>query len=478
MYLSGTTAAAGVAAAAGGEGDAAGCCCCDDVAVDTTGNIFVIDRNNNRVQQFDASGTYTAQWGSGGSSTGQFNNPYGLAVDSVGDIYVIDNGNDRVQKFGPDLIPPVIMVNSPEIDTVEFEGTWTEPGAAAVDAIDGIVTVTIGGDTIDPNATIGTIFTVTYDAVDAAGNNAQETRSVTVIDTEIPVLTVVSPGITSVEAGSTWVDPGAIATDNSGSATVTIGGDAVNPNAAVGTVFIVIYDAVDGSGNNAIQAARSLTVIDTTVPVISVTSPGITTVEFGTIWNEPGATVTDNSGSATLFIGGDTVDPNAVAGTIFTITYNATDGSGNNATQATRNVTVVDTIAPTIRIGRPSTPNPGSGPVVYVVSYTGATSVTLSNGDVTLVKSGTADGTINVSGSGLSLRTVTISGITGDGTLSITIAAGTAMDGASNAAPAPGPGIPFSVDNNIPTLSSGRLVMLMLLLLTFGVFGYRSIRSS
>src|SRR6185503_18232654 len=67
----------------------------------------------------------------------------------------------------------------------------------------------------------------------------------------------------------------------------------------------------------------------------------------------------------------------------------------------------------------------------------------------------TATGTVGVSGSG-STRTVTISGITGNGTLGISIAAGTASDTAGNLAPAAGPSGIFTVDNTAPAVSINR----------------------
>ena len=39
-------------------------------------------------------------WGSLGSGDGQFfGGPLGVAVDGSGDVFVADNGNNRVQKF-------------------------------------------------------------------------------------------------------------------------------------------------------------------------------------------------------------------------------------------------------------------------------------------------------------------------------------------------------------------------------------------
>ncbi len=62
-------------------------------------NIYVVDTGNNRIQKFDASGNYLLQWGSPGSGNGQFNHPEGVAVDLVGNVYIVDTQNYRVQKF-------------------------------------------------------------------------------------------------------------------------------------------------------------------------------------------------------------------------------------------------------------------------------------------------------------------------------------------------------------------------------------------
>jgi autotransporter-associated beta strand protein len=74
--------------------------------------------------------------------------------------------------------------------------------------------------------------------------------------------------------------------------------------------------------------------------------------------------------------------------------------------------------------------------------------------NVTLIETGTANGTVSVSGSGLT-RTVSIGGISGNGTLGISIAAGTASDLAGNLAPAAGPSATFIVDNIAPTITIG-----------------------
>ena len=69
------------------------------IAVDGSGNVYVTDWLNHRVQKFDGEGTFLTKWGTQGSGDGQFEQPQGIAVDGSGNVYVADTENDRVQKF-------------------------------------------------------------------------------------------------------------------------------------------------------------------------------------------------------------------------------------------------------------------------------------------------------------------------------------------------------------------------------------------
>lgn len=73
------------------------------IAVDSSGNVYVSDPSNNRMQKFTNSLVFSAKWGSSGSGNGQVNNPFGLAVDSLGNVFVADTGNFRIQKFNSSL---------------------------------------------------------------------------------------------------------------------------------------------------------------------------------------------------------------------------------------------------------------------------------------------------------------------------------------------------------------------------------------
>lgn len=69
------------------------------VTTDQSGNIYVADLNNNRIEKFDSSGNFISKFGSYGSGDGLFHAPTSVAVDKFGNIYVVDIGNYRVEKF-------------------------------------------------------------------------------------------------------------------------------------------------------------------------------------------------------------------------------------------------------------------------------------------------------------------------------------------------------------------------------------------
>jgi sugar lactone lactonase YvrE len=72
------------------------------LAVDSAGNIFVADTNNDRLQKFSPAGNFLNVIGKRGQGPGEFVEPGGIAVDPNGNIYVGDVSNKRVQKLKPD----------------------------------------------------------------------------------------------------------------------------------------------------------------------------------------------------------------------------------------------------------------------------------------------------------------------------------------------------------------------------------------
>jgi sugar lactone lactonase YvrE len=70
-----------------------------DLKTDSSGNVWVADTMNSRVEEFNAEGKLIRTVGSQGTENGQFVAPYGLAIDSKGNLWVSDTSNDRLEEF-------------------------------------------------------------------------------------------------------------------------------------------------------------------------------------------------------------------------------------------------------------------------------------------------------------------------------------------------------------------------------------------
>jgi streptogramin lyase len=69
----------------------------EGIAIDRSGNINVVDRNNMTVEKFTPKGMLLSSFGSAGSAQGQLGNAERIAIDSSGKIYVTDV--NVIQKF-------------------------------------------------------------------------------------------------------------------------------------------------------------------------------------------------------------------------------------------------------------------------------------------------------------------------------------------------------------------------------------------
>jgi hypothetical protein len=69
------------------------------IGVDINCNVYVADQSNHRIQKFSTDGSYLTSWGTFGYGDGQFYNPTCVAVDASGFVYVVDESNNRIQKF-------------------------------------------------------------------------------------------------------------------------------------------------------------------------------------------------------------------------------------------------------------------------------------------------------------------------------------------------------------------------------------------
>jgi 4-hydroxy-3-methylbut-2-enyl diphosphate reductase IspH len=211
-------------------------------------------------------------------------------------------------------------------------------GVANANDIVGVISITNDAPDVFP---LGDNL-VTWTAIDAAGNSATATQKISIIDTTPPSIT--APEAVQIEATSALeniVELGEVtASDYIGIGSITNDAPEVFP---VGKT-IVTWTATDLGGLSSTDT-QLVNVVDTTPPTVSV--PKIITVEatsetqnvidFGGIYADDlvGVSSVENDAPKVFPFG------------LTTITWIATDESGNTATGA-QQIAVVDTTAPSM----------------------------------------------------------------------------------------------------------------------------------
>ncbi|MFZ2898274.1 MAG: LamG-like jellyroll fold domain-containing protein, partial [Saprospiraceae bacterium] len=106
------------------------------------------------------------------------------------------------------------------------------------------------------------VTTNTFVVTDAANLTASCSFTVTVTDSEIPVITLLGDASLVVCADVAYIDAGATAMDNCDgdiSANIVAGGSV---NTSLAGVYVLTYDVMDAAGNPAVQVSRTVTVVD------------------------------------------------------------------------------------------------------------------------------------------------------------------------------------------------------------------------
>jgi hypothetical protein len=323
--------------------------------------------------------------------------------------YTDASGNTSTQPqtinvTGTDTTPPVPDVANP---TVTGECQVTVTPLTATDDCDGTIT----GTTPDALTYTGVgTYTVHWTYTDQAGHSVQQNETVIVTDTHAPTIALVGASSITVECHTSFTDPGVTTTDNClpKNVTVTTTGtvDVNTPN-----VYTLTYTATDVGGNQA-AVQRTVIVNDTIKPVITLNGPNPQYVECHTSYPELGATANDSCAGSFAATPSGSVNANVVG--TYTITYDATDPSGNAATPVTRTVIVQDTIPPTITLNgvTPSLCPPNHkyhtfGVTDFGTSVSDSCDTTIGIGDVVIEKV-TSDESENGNGSGNTLNDIVI----------------------------------------------------------------------
>jgi len=162
------------------------------------------------------------------------------------------------------------------------------------------------------------------------------------VATNSPVITLVGAGSVTHEAATSYTDAGATAVDaldGNLTASIVVAGHGFD-NTAIGD-HNVTFNVSDAGGNAAAQKVRTVTVVDTTAPVITLVGDANVSHPITTAWNDPGTTAIDTCDgnlSAQVAVSG-TVDVNATGTNV--LTYHVSDAAGNAATTVTRTVNVI-----------------------------------------------------------------------------------------------------------------------------------------
>jgi len=255
-----------------------------------------------------------------------------------------------------DTTIPAITLEGENPLTLERGDIYSEPGATATDNIDGTSALTdiniTGNVAIDK---VGT-YILNYNFSDNSGNNALTvTREIIVVDTVIPVISLLGDNPFHHELNTVFTDPGASAEDPPG--------DNISQNITQTTTvdistpgnYAITYEVSDSSSNQAIPVVRDVIVADTLIPIITLLGDSSITLIQGTAFTDPGATATDAVDddatlTANIQITG-LLDVN-ILGT-YTQFYDVSDSANNAAVTLTRTIEVVeapDTTLPTISL--------------------------------------------------------------------------------------------------------------------------------
>ncbi len=114
----------------------------EGLTLDMSGNVFVADTGNDRVQKWSPNGTFLMAVGAPGWEDGQFNKPSGIAAGKGLEIYVADGRNRRIQVFNLNL-RLLAVIGGADVDGAMDLGTLS--GIAVSDA-DEIVVGDIDAD--------------------------------------------------------------------------------------------------------------------------------------------------------------------------------------------------------------------------------------------------------------------------------------------------------------------------------------------
>jgi PKD repeat protein len=270
----------------------------------------------------------------------------------------------RVIQVTKDATAPALIVDKPDTTIIEVTKLPMHPVPvpkviSADDLVDGPLAGSVIIDSAKVQTNIVGTYVVSYTVTDLSGNTATVYRVVKVIDSIAPEMKLIGSDPTIVEVNTTYTDQGVSVSDNYNTAGELNPLVIVTSNVDITKVgtYLVTYNVKDLAGNSAATLTRTVNVVDTIPPTLTLNGAQSDSIDVFKSYNDPGVTVSDNydnTGDITITITG-TFYSNFPGGKnpktlgSYTIIYTATDKSGNKSI-VTRTVKVVDHVAPVISL--------------------------------------------------------------------------------------------------------------------------------
>ncbi|MFC4511279.1 hypothetical protein ACFO28_13245, partial [Flavobacterium buctense] len=244
-----------------------------------------------------------------------------------------------------DTTAPVIAA-LPAPSTIACPATPSFATATATDNCGAVASLTFSDATTNGACAGSYSVTRTWTATDACGNSSSASQTITVTDTTAPVIAAL-PAPSTISCPATPSFATATATDACGSGASLTFNDVTTNGACAGSYSVTrTWTATDACGNSS-SASQTITVTDTTAPVIAAL-PAPSTIACPASPSFATATAIDSCGSGANLTFNDVTTNGACAGSYsVTRTWTATDACGNSSS-ASQTITVTDTTAPVI----------------------------------------------------------------------------------------------------------------------------------
>ncbi len=254
--------------------------------------------------------------------------------DRADNIWATLGNVTRINKTSP-----VVILNWSGAISIEYEDNYIELWATRTDDVEGSWTISIPTSGSIHTWVLGT-YILEYSKVDRYGNTGNSvTRTINIVDTTKPVITLIGNSEITVEVHSSYVDSWVMVSDNY-DGKIKTGIFMTNPpNMAIVGKYIMTYDVADAQGNTAIQVYRIIHVVNSFKPMIVLSGDNPQIIELWNTYTELWATASDHHyGNITTGIIIDAWNINLWTIWSYTVFYKVTNTDGNTGTEMIRTV--------------------------------------------------------------------------------------------------------------------------------------------